>query len=165
MDSNETFWIKSKASKQFIIGQLVIFGALSIFLLIYQHYYLVLSLLIVNLLFAFRFYKQVGINNEQIIFYYPFRPFLKDKKIPVSRLKRFKFKPTHDGPEGWPYIRMTFSVFPYFTEFRITGMDDVYEIAKRLVVNGHFKVKASDYRKKQFFKYLETNKIDHHLKQ
>jgi hypothetical protein len=157
-----TFWIKSKASKEFIIARLVIFGLMIIFTFIYQHYYIVLSLLIISSLFAFRFYKQVGINEENIIFYYPFRPFLKYKNIPVSKLKRFNFKPTHDGPEHWPYIRMTFSVFPYFTEFRITGMDDVYEIAKRLAVNGHFKVKACDYRKKQFFKYLESNNIDHH---
>ncbi|ASS50829.1 MAG: hypothetical protein A3D31_14865 [Candidatus Fluviicola riflensis] len=104
----------------------------------------------------------MGGNEEQIIFYYPFRPFLKYRTIQISKLKRFK--PTHDGPEGWPYIRMTFSVFPYFTEFRITGMDDVYEIALRLAVKGRFKVKASDYRKKQFFKYLETINIPHHLR-
>jgi hypothetical protein len=156
--------IKSRSSKSLSIALLIVIGLITILTIVGKHYYFMVFELLGASYFAFQFHKEVCFNENSIVFHYPFRPFFRHREISVMKLRKFKFKPSNDGPEGWPYIRLFFSTFPFIYEFRITGMDDVFEIIKRLTVHGQFKVKSSDYRKKQLFKYLETNNIPHHLK-
>lgn len=161
MESKKDFFlIESRSTKNIGLSLFLVTMAISVFLIFYTHWYLAGISFIASFYFLFFFIKEISVDSDKIKFYYPFRPFFKSNYVFIDKIISFKFKPTHDGPQGWPYIKLRFSKYPYFFEFRINGMNDVFEIIRLMALKGRFKVKASTpFREKELKDFIIAQNI------
>lgn len=75
--------------------------------------------------------------------HYFFRPFFRENVIFAEKIRKIKFVHFSTRFDD-PFIQCTSTKFPYFSEFRISGLADVSEILDRFSEVGSFKVKGPE---------------------
>lgn len=152
---------KNKLGKSIALMNILLFLSLIVYFY-YQSNFFAYQLLIVPIFFTIFFFKEIRINKDKMVLYYPLRPLFRLKSIENNKIKKVIFKVHGDNLTSYSFVSIYMSSFPFITEVRTQRPGEIFSFFET-IAESSFKVKSKGKQNHFIIDHLRKKGIDYNL--